>query len=223
MKRLLVLSTAFVALAACSGTASVRYQLAMPAVTDSAKILTLTQQSMRVMQQRLESMGEMPDIAVEQGSSTGSVIVGISTASQEALDALTGDLQEAFDFQIMSETQGGEQADTQVEGHGGFTKTGITGADLAWVEGGKEPDSDLGMVQLVFTQEGRTKMVDLFKRMEGKNIGIFVRGQLVSKLQVESAELKDDIIIRQIPNVDLAQTFGDDVNVGIHVTFTQLP
>lgn len=223
MKRLLLLSTAFAALAACSGTASVRYQLAMPGVTDSTKILTLTQQSMRVMQQRLESMGEMPDIAVEEGSSTGSVVIGVRADNQEALDALTGDLQETFDFQIMSETQEGELADTQVEGHGGFTKTGITGADLSWVEGGKESNSDLGMVQLVFTQEGRTKMADLFKRMKGKNIGIFVRGQLVSKLEVETAELKEDIIIRQIPNVDLAQTFGDDVNVGIHVTFTQLP
>ncbi len=223
MKRLLVLSTAFVALAACSSAATVRYQLAMPGVTDSDKILMLTQQSMRVMQQRLESMGELSDVAVEQGSSTGSVIVVVDAKNQEALDTLTSDLQEPFDFQIMAEAQPGETPDAQVEGHGGFVKTGITGADLEWVEGGKDGNTDLGMVQLIFNAEGRTKMADLFKRMAGKNIGIFVRGQLVSKLQVESAELREDIVIRQIPSVELAQTFGDDVNVGIHVTFTQLP
>ena len=66
-------------------------------------------------------------------------------------------------------------------------------------------------------------MKDLFAESEGKNIGIFIRNQLVSKLLVDTDELIDDIIITDIPTVQLANVFADDVNVGLHVTFTPIP
>ena len=50
-----------------------------------------------------------------------------------------------------------------------------------------------------------------------------MRDQLVSTLLVDTDEVKDKIVIQSIPNPELAEIFSDDVNVGIHVTFTPVP
>jgi len=222
MKRFLALSVAIATLTACSGTPTARYQLTMN-VTKSEDVVQLTQESINVMQRRLEGMDEtMIDNDVEETGS-GSVIVSITAEHAEALATLTDSLQLPFDFAILAQVKGNQKADVTVEKFGGFAKTGITGNDLSWVEADKEPGQDLGRVHLIFTDEGRTKMADLFKKMKGKNIGIFVRGQLVSLLEVETDVLKDDIVIQQIPSFELAQAFAEDVNVGIHVTITPLP
>jgi hypothetical protein len=223
MKRFLALSVAILTLAACSpSAATVRYQLKMD-VTDSADVTQLTQETFNVMQRRLDRMAEpITDMHVEnQGS--GSVILTLSVVNQEALDALTAQMQEPFTFEIMAQAEGGQTPDATVEGHGGFVKTDITGADLSWVEADQEPGTEMGRVHLVFTIDGRTKIADLFKRMKDKHIGIFVRGQLVSKLLVETDVLREDIVIQNIPSIELAQTFAEDVNTGIHVTVTPLP
>lgn len=222
MKRLLLLSTAFVALAACSGTPTMRYALKMN-VTDTQDTAQLTQQTRDVMQRRLESMGEENVKTATEKMGSGSAIVSVSTKNHETLNSLTDAMMQPFDFAILSQAQDGEKADVTVEKYGSFVKTGITGADLSWVEADQEPGKDLGRVHLVFTIDGRNKIAALFKKMKGKNIGIFVRGQLVSLLQVETDELKEDIVIQDIPSVDLAHAFADDVNVGIHVTITPLP
>ena len=224
MKRLLALSVAVAVLAACSGGAVSRYQLTMN-ITDSKDIGQLTQQTLNVMQRRMENMGETvldTDTEIPDGTG-GLVIVSVKAAHQEALDSLRDQMQQPFDFAIMAEAQAKDKPDITVEKFGGFVKTGITGDDLSWVAADKEPGMELGRVHLVFTVGGRDKMAALFKKMKGKNIGIFVRGQLVSLLQVETDVLKEDIVIQQIPSFALAQAFAEDVNVGIHVTVTPLP
>lgn len=223
MKRLLTLSIAILTLAACSQTPTVRYQLTMN-TTKEADIVQLTQETFNVMQRRLERMQETIVDMKTKNEGSGSVVITLSTKNKEALDALSSQMQEPFTLEIMAQAEKGEKPDATVEGHGAFVKTGITAKDLLWVEADQEPGKkDLGRVHLVFTDDGRTKIGALFKRMKGKNIGIFVRGQLVSKLLVDTDVLRDDIVIQEIPSMELAQIFAEDVNVGIHVTVTPLP
>jgi preprotein translocase subunit SecD len=223
MKRLLALSVAVLTLAACSQSVTARYRLTVD-TTIPEDTAYVTQQTLNVMQRRLESMGETLIDGDVESSGSGESVVSITVEHQEAVDALTEQMMQPFSLEIMAQAENGQNADVTVEGHGGFVKTGITLDDLSWVDADEDPDNvGLGRVHLEFTDEGRAKMADLFKRMKGKNIGIFVRNQLVSKLQVETDVLKDDIVIQAIPSLELAQTFADDVNVGIHVIVTPLP
>lgn len=220
-RRLFSIAATILLLSACASTqASVTYKLGFSNFSDTEEIRTeLIQQSLRVMERRLQAMNEP---IIDKELNVEDSTIALTVENEEALDVLTGDMQEAFDLQIMQEAAPAE-AEITVEGHGGFKSTGITGADLEWVNARQQEGSDMGEVRLVFTEEGRNKMSTLFQENVGKNIGLFVRGLLVSKLQVETAELKDEIVIRDIPLFELAQTFADDVNVGLHVTFTPVP
>ena len=40
---------------------------------------------------------------------------------------------------------------------------------------------------------------------------------------LEAEEIKESILITDIPSVLLAQIFADDLNVGLHATFTRDP
>lgn len=209
-------------LAACAASNSASYVLTMD-VTDPQQREQLAQQSLRVIERRLERMGEIPSekSVTERDNETR---LSVTVETREALDQLAEELQRPFSFMVMTQAEEGEEGEISVEGHGSFVSTGITGDDLEWVEGGPEPGAaSRGQVRLVFTDEGRSEMADLFARSEGKMIGIFVRDQLISKLLVDTNELKDDIVIRDIPSPELAQIFAEDVNVGLHVTFTPVP
>lgn len=222
MKRFFALTIAALTIAGCSKSASVSYQLTMN-VTDPAAVSQLTQETFNVMQRRLERIQETITHMETTKGESGSIIMTLQSANKEGLEFVGEEMKAPFTFEIMEQAAPGQKADITVEGHGGFVRTNITGADLSWIEADKEPGKDLGRVHLVFTEEGRSKIAALFKRMKGKNIGIFVRKQLVSKLLVEDDVLREDIVIQDIPSVELAQAFAEDVNVGIHVTVTPLP
>lgn len=221
MKRPFFSLVSVLLLAACTTSNSVSYNLEMD-VTDPEKREQLGEQSLRVIERRLARMGEIPT-AQNVEVNEDEAIVSITIETQEAIEQLTKELQEPFTFNVMAQAEEGEEADIEVEGHGGFVATPVTGEDLEWSEGRKEPGKATGEVRLVFTEEGRTEMADLFAAKKGKYIGIFVRGQLISKLLVDTDELKDDIVIRDIPSPELAQIFAEDVNVGLHVMFTPVP
>lgn len=221
MKRLILAGTAILALAACTQSSTVSYDLTFR-VDDPALQQQLTEQSLRVVERRLFLMQEdILDKSVQTGSGTARIT--IKTEHPEATDALTDDLTSPFEFAIMKEVPAGSGADITVEGHGGFAATDIGNDDLNWVQARTQPGTTKGEVRLVFTEEGRAKMAALFEEMNGKNIAIFVRDRLVSKMRVDSEELQDDIVIQDIPDPALAQVFSDDLNVGINVTFTPVP
>lgn len=221
MKPLHLLFAASLLLAACNTTGSVTYELTKD-VSDPADASELVRQSLRVIERRLDAMGE--EITDKSTTSTADkTTITLQTPHQEALDDLTSQLQAPFDLEFMAQTREGETADLSVEGHGGFKKQGITGDDILWVESRQQSGTDKGEVRILFTPEGKEKMAKLFKENKGRFIGLVVRGVLVSKLQVETDEMKDDIVIRDIPSAELAQVFADDVNVGLHVTFTPVP
>lgn len=222
MKRLLLgLSAAVIVLAGCSSQTTVRYNLTFN-VSKAEDQLSLTQASMRVVERRLEHLGEqLLDKQIDTKTKQTAII--ITVPDKGAADELTKELTEPFKVRIMAQTGTGETADITVDGQGGFKETGITEKDLLWVDARTDPQNGKGEVGLEFTDAGKIKMQALFRQMVGKNIGIFVRDRLVSKLHIATDNIPNTIVIRDIPSADVAMVFADDMNVGLHVTFTPVP
>jgi preprotein translocase subunit SecD len=209
-----------VLLAACGGVVQARYRLSFN-TTDTGQLTELSIAVTRIVERRLQGMGEeVRSLDVTQKSEGPEL--SFKVESQAAADLLREDLTEPFALSIMRAAESGETPKLEIDAHGGFVDTGITEKHLEWVLATEEPDNR-GRITLRFTKEGRELMRKVFKQNVGKQIGLFVREKLIAKLQVDTAELKDDIIITGIPSADLARVFADDVNVGLHVTFTPLP
>lgn len=215
MKRSLLLLALLPLLTGCS-TASVLYDITVH-TDDEERGSMLLLASLRVIERRMASIGEeLLDLDMKRTSGENQIYV--EAKEKAALDILTDELTSPFELLIMKESSV-EEADMVVEGHGGFVKTGISHEQLKWLQASEEPGGK-GRVSILFTDEGRELMGSLFEENQNKYIGIFVRGSLVSKLLVDTNELKDEIIITDIPTVQLANVFADDVNVGMHVQFT---
>ncbi|HVW66238.1 MAG TPA: lipoprotein [Candidatus Peribacteraceae bacterium] len=226
MKRLVLGLSAAIILAGCSTQTTVRYTLTFN-VTDSNVQDSLAFASQRVAERRLEHLNEQI-ISDTIDTSKKPFTLSITVPDKGAADELTKELTAPFSLQVMAQTGTGETADIMVQGQGSFRKTGITEKDLTGVVSHKDADGK-GEVALLLTPDGQAKMQDLFKQTVGRNIGIFVREggskdyQLVSKLHVQTTVAPDNIVISNIPSSDLADVFADDMNVGLHVTFTPVP
>lgn len=218
MKRLFLCLALLPLLTACGNT-SVRYDVQLD-TEDEERSGALLFASLRVIERRMANLGEeILDLDIKPVGEGNHIYVEAN--EKAALDVLTELITASFDLHIMKESSE-EEADQVVEGHGGFQKTGINHDHILWLKATEELGGK-GRVTISFSEEGRDSMAKLFEENEGKSIGIFVRNQLVSKLLVDTNELKDDIVITDIPTVQLANVFADDVNVGLHVTFTPVP
>ncbi|MEK7562905.1 MAG: hypothetical protein AAB544_00750 [Patescibacteria group bacterium] len=207
-------------LAGCSGSVASNYRLQFD-TEETSRLTLLSLAVTRVVERRLETMGEsVKGLDISQKEEGPELTFTVETEAAAAL--LRDDLTASFDLKIMRETKAGETPTIEIEGHGGFIETGVTEEHLEWVEAAEELDNK-GRITLSFSPEGRELMRTVFRQNVGRNIGLFVREKLVAKLQVDTAELKDDIIITGIPSPELARVFADDVNVGLHVIFTPLP
>ncbi|MBI2524347.1 hypothetical protein HYW11_04060 [Candidatus Peregrinibacteria bacterium] len=219
MSRFALPLLALLLLTACGATKA-SYKISFN-VDDAQQQSALTLASLRVVERRLQRLG---DQLLEQDMKTRDqeVIIALNIRDKEASEILKAELVKPFTLSIMEQSPE-EAADTVVEGHGGFRATDITQEHLQWVEARTYgPEGKQGMVILYFTPDGRALMQKMFKKNKGKAIGIFVRGQLVSKLTVDTDKVQDDIVIQNIPSYEIAHMFADDMNVGLHVTFTPL-
>jgi len=218
MRTLPALLLSSLLLTAC-GSATATYSLSFD-IDEKGTQEDLTRRSIRVIERRLENFeSELLDQVVDhEGSGT---TLTVEVPSQDIADALTEELIQPFNLEVMKEVPAG-QGTTKVEGHGEFAKTNVIGEHFTWVEHAQD-SAGKGALRLMLSPEGRTRMSLVFEENVGKNLGIFVRNRLISKLGVKTDALKDDIIIRDIPSSEIAEIFADDVNVGLHVTFTPLP
>lgn len=218
MLRVLVLLLTLLTVSGCGGKSTVTYTLSFD-TQSSEEQTALSLASIRVIERRLERIGELvlkKDIVTEDGTISLSLVL----KNPEAAETLTRELIQPFSLAIMEEAPEAE-AETVVAGHGGFRSTGITQVHLKRVDAGEDIQAPgKGQAILFFTEEGREHMTEAFRKNKGKAIGLFIRGKLVSKLLVETDTVLDTILIREIPSVELASIFADDVNVGLHVTFT---
>ena len=204
------------ALCAC-GSISITYDIDVQIEDDTVRSKVLFS-SLRVIERRLASMGEeASDLDLKRATDQMQIYVEVS--NQAVLDALTENLTSPFDLSFQRQAGEEEVADIVVEGQGGFIRTGVNQNHVSWMEPSEEPGGT-GRITIIFTDEGRAMMADIFNENVGSNLGLFVRDQLVSVLYVDTPDVLDDIIISEIPSAELAQVFADDVNVGLHVTFT---
>ncbi|OGJ56414.1 hypothetical protein A3D88_03465 [Candidatus Peribacteria bacterium RIFCSPHIGHO2_02_FULL_52_16] len=207
---------ATLALSAC-GTNVVSYRLDTDA--KDARLTEVLNASKRVIERRLQAMGEESSVDIE--NTKGEIHIRVAVEAAVA-DALTQELTAPFSMRIMTEAPAGK-GDINVEGQGSFQESGITEEHLVWVTAGTDANPEKGRVLLEFSEDGRRLMGDIFRKNKGKYIGLFVRNHLVSKLLVEAEEVKESILITDIPSILLAQIFADDLNVGLHATFTRDP
>lgn len=205
-------------LAGCGGPATTTYRLTFD-TQDPGDVAMLTTATIRVMQRRLDRLGaELFGQHTEQDADGASVEITASDAG--ALEELTTEMTAPFDLDVMVATTG--SGDVTVEGYGAFSKTGVTGDDIRMVLAKANDDGVGASVNIRFTDDGLAEMRELFANNVGKDLGLFVRGRLVSTLTVKSADLPNPLVIDGIPDAELATIFADDVNVGIHVTVTPL-
>lgn len=208
-------------LAACASQHTARFALSFD-ITDKSVQQSLTATSMRVIARRVEHLNEKMLASNTETKGSGTTIsVTLSTA--DGVATLIQELTSPFKVRVMAQTGSGETADITVRDRGGFRETGITEKDLQWVDARKNPANDKGEVRLDFTKDGQKKMQALFKQIIGHDIGLFVRDKLVSQLHVQTDSPPESIVIHDVPSADIAQVFADDMDVGLHVTFTSLP
>ncbi|PIP65710.1 hypothetical protein COU77_00440 [Candidatus Peregrinibacteria bacterium CG10_big_fil_rev_8_21_14_0_10_49_16] len=180
--------------------------------------------SLRVIERRLESLGSDQLLSQDISTQSDNVSITLSIRDKAAAVLLTEELTKPFTLDVMIETNEDEEPDVDIDGHGTFRKTDITAEHLLWIEAQEDVGTgqqSKGRIFLFFTEEGRERMIALFKGNKGKSIGLFVKGRLVSKLRIDTETISDNIVIENIPSYEIAKIFADDVNVGLHMIFTQ--
>lgn len=205
-------------LAGCGGASSITYDVTITQ-EDPTRASLLKVALMRVVEERLRAIGDETD-DLELSGDTDNLTLTVGVGDPVVKDILTEVLMRPFTFSIMEETREGEDPDIEVEGHGGFSHTGVTKDHLEWLEAKEDTTPGKGRVQLFFTDEGMTIMERVFEENSERFIGVFVREKLVAKLYVDTDSLKDNIMITDIPSLELARIFANDVNVGVHVAFS---
>lgn len=207
-------------LAACNGASSVEYRLTFD-TQEPAAVEELSKATVRVIQRRLERL----DADVLKQNITrdaGGVTMALTVSDRASAEALTEELTAPFDLQIMLQAESSTGADIVVEGMGGFRKTGVSHTDIAIVRSGTNPETKGGYVLIPLAETGLKTLQEVFRLNVGKNLGLFVRGKLVSTLAIKSADFPNPLVIDGVPDTELAAIFADDVNVGIHVTISPL-
>lgn len=229
MKRLALLSVTALTLAACSPTASdteARYVLTLSGVEGERAEQTVDAAE-RVVERVVQSMGQeirSKDMTEDAGTYT----LHIELQDMQAAPVLTDILTSGFRFRLLREVPAAN-ADVKAQlpsGEIGFAETGITEDSLTWVDvqsvtttDAQGKSSQMGQVTIELTTEGK----ELFKRVQQENnnktLGIYVRDRLVSTMRVAPGQTSEAIVISNVPSVEVANVFADDVNVGLHVTF----
>lgn len=226
MKRALVFSALALVLVGCGSPATLSYDIAFD-TQDKARMNDLTQSAQRVMERRLTRLeGELLGFGVDYSESENRTVIDAEVSPQEAANALNEEMTAPFVFEIRVGEETEQEGDIVVEGMGPFRATGVTGDDIDWVLSGDDEAAEnalpKGTITIGFTDEGVKKMENLFAANAGKPMGIFVRERLAARISLNDEHITRTITIRGIPSREIADVFADDINVGLHMTFTLL-
>ena len=209
-------------LTGCMGAsnASITYK-ATTTLTNQERIQEMPQAINRLLENRLIALGEMPlEIEVEPESNGFEAEVTLSGSNIEVLSILTEKITAPTTLRFMVEAPL-EEADIILAEKEGFKETLLTEDHIDWLTAKAHPVTRKGEVVLNFTEEGKTLKTQIFEENKGKHVGIFVRERPVYKLKIEDEDISEDILVlRNIPNPEIAQIFADDINIGLHITFT---
>lgn len=206
----------FLAVAACNSQSVTLTYTIQSSTTDTAKNQILLPSAERVITRKLASANitDARVTAIPSGSGSATLTVRLHNAEEaEAADAL---VQEKLTFDLRIEETAATSAADAV-----WKDTGVTGTHLIWIQPLTNPTNNEIGVELQFTDEGQEKLAKAFMENPSKDIGIFVRDLLVSKMTISTETLSSNhIIIGGIPSAKVAEIFAEDVNVGVHLTFT---
>lgn len=209
----LLIGTFLMLLSACGSEVTSSYTLTIK-TTDATKTTTLLEGVERVLTRKFAASGiEDATITVVPTSPTTATLTlmfkenaGADEAQRIIADPFT------LDFRLEKPGAVSEEAAE-------WEPAGIDGSHIEWVQAiGNRQTGEIG-VEITFTDEGKKLLADTFRGRSGRNIGIFVKDILVSKLKITSEKLDDRIVIGGVPNAAIAEVFADDVNVGLHVRF----
>lgn len=217
MKRLFILIVSTIVLTGC-GAETLRYELVFDTLDENRRT-ELTLASLRIIQRRLAHLGEEAlDTDIQKHE--GKTFLKVELKDPRIASTLNEELTSPFTIGFYEEAPP-DEAEIIVEGHGGFRSAGVGNAHIDWLEASEEPGlPGKGRIALSFSEDGFVRMAEVFTRNSDKFLGLFVRGQLAAKLKVDKEKLKNIIVISELPSVEIAHVFADDVNVGLHVTFT---
>lgn len=220
MRKTLLLG-ALLLVAACSpatnrGPAEAALRLTFD-TTDAAVRTELTKKSITVIERRLSRYGAtMEDLRTAPDGS--GVTLRLTLPDADLADELTTELAMPYTFAIVREDAKGGTGALTFEGQGTFVPTSVTEEDLAGAEWA--PDGGGAAVRLVFTDAGKKELAALSASGKDQIFAIVARGVLMSKTRGDA--LQGEVVIRGIPTPEFAEVFVDDVNVGLHVTFTPI-
>ncbi len=219
MKRnsLLVFGVALM-LSACGGSATVVKTMHIR-VADSAKVMTILQATEKVMERRFAALKLKNARASVVPTSAKTATLTLELPDAEAAEKMEAILSEefTFDIRIEKEKEGNVKDETLPSE---WIPTAFTGSSLSWVQAVGNKNTGRVAIELQFTEQGRTVIQSIFRENVGKNIGIFVRSQLMSTFTITDPNIGDTIAIGGAPSASIAEVFADDVNMGLLVNFT---
>ncbi len=215
MKKFLSILGLTLILASCGGQTLV-YTVAVHD-TEPAKTQELMQAIQRVMNRRLAAVEvtESQVTAVPTGPMSGTLTLVLPDS--ESVEKVQSILDETFTFDLRIEKPNADPLSTEPSE---WIPTALTGSSLQWVQAIGNTATNEISIDLAFTPAGQAILASVFSNNAGQHVGIFVRDLLVSKLQIASNAPADHVIIGGIPSAKVAEIFADDVNTGLHLTFT---
>jgi hypothetical protein len=216
MRRFFLLSASLLLLTACGKT--VQYTMTFD-LDDAAQRTQLEAATVRVIQNRLLGQGKKL-LSSEVIDKDDKRVLVMKVSDDDAAKILTESLTTPFTMTIMQQVETG--GDISNEKYGNFKQTALTTEYFEAVIP-REAEGGQGSAVITFTPEGQTRLQKLFKENRGETIGIFVRGVLMSKKLIDAKDTQNSISVDGIPSPGIAKVFADDVNVGLHVSFSELP
>lgn len=214
IKKAIIAGSLILALAGCGSRQAMTYTATIDE-GGSARVMELIQASERVLKRRLAGAQVQGSIVSVVPTGGSNAVVNLKLPNAAAGEVAERILADPFTFEIR--VDGGVKTDT---GEADWKSTGIDGAMLSWIQPVHLTDTGELGVELQFTPAGRKAVEGMFKSNKGKDIGIFVRDLMVSKLRINADKPGESIIISGIPSAKVAEIFADDVNVGLHVAFS---
>ena len=164
----------------------------------------------------LELEDIVEDVDIDRRKNT--ITLTIENGTEELEEKVQGGLTSPFSFEFYVQADTDipvEEADIIVGETQGFNKTSLSTEHVDWVFVDKD-----GAAIIEFTEEGKAAKKQVFSELEGEFIGIFVRGKPTYKFLVEEKDIQEDTLLVKTSNAQLSQVFANDVNVGLHVSFT---
>jgi hypothetical protein len=222
MKKLLVPTLFALLLTACSGIPTTLTYDVTFTTEDSGRMTDLSLATRHVVERRLARLkGNLIDYDVDYNKEEKSTIISVEVDNAKAAKALNEEMTTPFTFEVRYHVEEHQEGDIAVEGAGSFRETGIEKSDVDWVIGQTtEPPLNRGRILIGFTDESAPAMQTLFEEQKGNTVGLFVRGRLAAAVQINE-EFEKVLIIEGLPSGEIAKVFADDMNVGIHMIFTQ--